>query len=124
MFEAERAFGCGNVGVFGCKDKAQPPISDGPPLRKAEERRSVLTNSRGELYSPGTPSVPLVDDCLRVGSNRTDCIDNLPPEELEKFHQWEVQGNGRNFEKNVAFADSYRLYFATPDDVRMDLLSL
>jgi hypothetical protein len=25
MFEAQRAFGCNNVGVFGCKDKAQSP---------------------------------------------------------------------------------------------------
>ncbi len=48
MFEAQRALGCNNVGVFGCKDKAQPPTSDGPPLRQAEGRRGVLTNSRAQ----------------------------------------------------------------------------
>lgn len=35
MFEAQRALGCNNVGIFGCKDKVQPPNTDGPFPRKA-----------------------------------------------------------------------------------------
>ena len=38
--------------------------------------------------------MPLIDDCLREGGNRTDCIDNLPPDELMRFHEWE-QNNRR-----------------------------
>ncbi len=53
-------------------------------------QQPVLTNSAGERYHPATPTwVPLVDNCLRNGGNRTECIDNLPPEELKKFHDWE-----------------------------------
>ena len=56
------------------------------------DQQPILTNSAGERYHPGTPSwVPLVDDCLAAGGNRTDCIDNLPPEELTKFREWEAR---------------------------------
>ena len=93
MFEAQRAFGCNNVGIFGCKDKAQPRTPDnGPPLRKAEGR-PVLTNSRGERYQPGTPSyVPLIDNCIIAGGSRNDCIEALPPDELKKLEEGEAKG--------------------------------
>ena len=39
--------------------------------------------------SPGW--LPLVDDCLAAGGNRTDCIDDLPAEELAKFREWEAR---------------------------------
>ena len=92
LFEAQRALGCNNVGVFGCKDKVQPPNTDGPLPRRAEGRPSVLTNSRGERYYPGTPSwVPLIDNCMIAGGTRTDCIEALPPEELEKLEASEAK---------------------------------
>ncbi len=65
MFEAQRALGCNNVGVFGCRDKAQPSTSEVPPLRKAEGRWSVLTNSRGELYRC-LPEQRNVDACIEI----------------------------------------------------------
>ncbi len=60
MFEAQRALGCNNVGVFGCKDKAHPPTADGPPLRRAEGRRSVPTNSRAQNTSEINPETIVV----------------------------------------------------------------
>ena len=48
MFEAQRAIGCSNVGVFGCKDKAPPTISREPSPREAETPPNVLNSSRDE----------------------------------------------------------------------------
>ena len=91
MFEAQRALGCNNVGVFGCKDKAQPVNTDDPIPRRAEGR-PVLTNSRGERYRPETPSwVPLIDNCIIAGGSRNDCIEALPPNELKKLEAWEAE---------------------------------
>jgi len=68
--------------------KSRWPWEDPPD----ENQRPILTNSAGERYHPGTPSwVPLIDDCIRAGGNRSDCIDNLPRAELEKFKEWEQE---------------------------------
>ena len=68
--------------------KSRPPWADKPDPNQTP----VLTNSNGERYRPGTPSwVPIVDDCLRAGGNRTVCIESLPPEELRKFREWEAR---------------------------------
>ncbi len=94
MYELQRAWGCNNVGIFGCKDKAQPRTADDvpPTLRKAEGRPSVLTNSRGEHYYIGTPTyVPLIDDCLALGGTRGACIEALPPDELKKLEAEEAR---------------------------------
>ena len=94
MYELQRAWGCNNVGFFGCKDKAQPRTADDvpPTLRKAEGRPSVLTNSRGEHYYTGTPTyVPLIDDCLALGGTRGACIEALPPDELKKLEAEEAR---------------------------------
>ena len=100
MFEVQRALGCNNVGVFGCKDKADPPDPDAPVPRKAHGRpgtgvaagSEVLTNSRGERYYPGTPSyVPLIDNCIIAGGARAECIEALPPEELAKLEAAEAE---------------------------------
>ncbi len=93
MYELQRAWGCSNVGIFGCKDKAQPRTADDvpPTLRKAEGR-PVLTNSRGERYYPGTPSyVPLIDNCIIAGGTRGDCIKALPSDELKKLEAVEAE---------------------------------
>ena len=94
MYELQRAWGCNNVGFFGCKDKAQPRTADDvpPTLSKAEGRSGVLTNSRGERYYPGTPSyVPLIDNCIIAGGTRAECIEALPPEELKKLEAVEAE---------------------------------
>jgi hypothetical protein len=60
------------------------------------DKKPVITNSAGERYNPGTPSfVPLIDNCMAEGGSRTYCIDNLPPEEMKKFLDWEKK-NRRN----------------------------
>ena len=88
MFETQRALGCNNI--FGCKDKPRLGTNVVSELIEAEERTSVLTNSRGESYRPGTPSwVPLIDNCIIAGGSRGDCIEALPPEELAKLEKWE-----------------------------------
>ena len=80
-FETERAFGNNSVAVFEYKDEAQP---------EDEVQTSVLTNSRGERYRPGTPSwVPLIDNCMIAGGTRSGCIEALPPKELDKLEAWE-----------------------------------
>jgi hypothetical protein len=72
--------------------KSRFPWQDKPD----PNQKPVLTNSRGETYLPGTPSwVPLVDDCMAAGGNRTDCTNNLPPDELAKLQRWE-QGTRRS----------------------------
>ena len=56
------------------------------------EEQTVLTNSRGERYHPGTPTyVPLIDDCLALGGTRPDCIEALPPDELKKLEAEEAR---------------------------------
>ena len=66
--------------------KSRFPWEDKPD----PNQKPVLTNSRGETYLPGTPSwVLLVDDCMAAGGNRTDCSNNLPPDELAKLQRWE-----------------------------------
>jgi hypothetical protein len=68
--------------------KSRFPWEDKPD----PNQKPVLTNSRGETYLPGTPSwVPLVDDCMAAGGNRTDCSNNLPPDELAKLQRWEQE---------------------------------
>jgi len=88
MFEAQRALGCNNVGVFGCKDEAQPVDTEAPIPRKAEGRPSVMSSR----YRPGTPSwVLLIDNCIMAGGSRNDCIEALPPDELKKLEEWEAE---------------------------------
>jgi hypothetical protein len=33
--------------------------------------------------------VPLIDECIRRGRSRRDCINELPPEELAALKRWE-----------------------------------
>jgi hypothetical protein len=68
--------------------KSRFPWEDPPD----PDQQPILVNSSGERYHPGTPSwVPLVDNCIREGGGRADCIDQLPPDEKAKFHQWEQE---------------------------------
>ena len=101
MYEWQRASGCNNVGVFGCKDKGGDLPNPGAPLPREAHGRlgtevgpesEVLTNSHGERYYPGTPSyVPLIDNCIIAGGTRGECIEALPPEELKKLEAVEAE---------------------------------
>jgi hypothetical protein len=47
MFEAQRAMGCNNVGVLGCKDKAeQPPILGTTPRPAVPRPEEVESRNR------------------------------------------------------------------------------
>ncbi len=100
-YEWQRAWGCNNVGLFGCKDTGGDPPNPNVPLPREAYGRpgtevgaesEVLTNSRGERYYPGTPSyVPLIDNCIIAGGIRGECIKALPPEELRKLEAAEAE---------------------------------
>lgn len=64
MFEAQRAFGCNDVGLFGCKDEVPPPSSHESPPREAEARAGVLSNNRDETDC--LPEQREVDACIEI----------------------------------------------------------
>jgi hypothetical protein len=54
------------------------------------DQEPILTSSESMKYFPGTPSwIPLIDQCITAGDDRNTCIENLPPDEKEKFDEWE-----------------------------------
>ena len=54
----------------------------------------VLSNSAGETYEPGTGSwVPLIDNCMRTGESRVECIAALSAEELAKLEATHSSAN-------------------------------
>ena len=74
--------------LAGCHPwfKSRFPWQEGPD----PNQQPVITNSAGETYLPGTPAwIPKIDDCMREGGSRPDCIDALPAEDREALEQWE-----------------------------------
>ena len=96
-FGLQRAAGCNNPGIFGCKDKGpepseitQPPndLKHAPPGGRVQR-----VPARGGRYQEGHEypwSRPL-DDCMAAGGTRTECFANLPPDILAQFEAWEVE---------------------------------
>ena len=67
-------------------------------------QQPVITNRAGESYNPGTPSwVTVVDDCLRAGGSRADCIAELPQAEQQAFDEWEQETRRRRRALGTAF---------------------
>lgn len=55
-------------------------------------QRPVITTSDEEIIYPGSLSwVPLINDCMKAGGTRNECIAALPPEELAKLEAWEAR---------------------------------
>lgn len=80
-FEAQRAAGCNNTGIFGCKDapaEIQPPD---PELRPAP--------AGGR--SPQHPWTQPLNDCMAAGGLRTECFEQLPPDILVQYEAWEAE---------------------------------
>ena len=60
----------------------------------AADNKPALVSPPTQKYVPGTPSwVPLIDTCMATGGRRADCIEALPPEELQKLEAWEQQNS-------------------------------
>jgi hypothetical protein len=80
-FGLQRAAGCNNPGLLGCKDK-------GPEPRYLEGHEH--------------PWSRLLDNCMAAGWTRTECFSSLPPDMLEQFESWEAEKaleRGRKFQQ-------------------------
>ena len=96
-FGLQRAWGCNNPGILGCKDKGpepseitQPPdgLKRAPPGGRAQ--RAPVGDGRyleGHEYPWSRP----LDDCMAAGGTRTECFASLPPDILEQFEAWEAE---------------------------------
>lgn len=70
------------ISLAGC----HPWFSVGAGAGAPEDQQPELTKPPQQTYEFGTPSwVPLIDACMASGGNRNECIESLPPEELEKL---------------------------------------
>ncbi len=95
-FKLQRAIGCNNTGIFGCKDEPPEPSEIQPTdseLRRAPPGgRSQWVPIDDGRYLEGQEypwSRPL-DDCMATRT-RTECFENLPPDLLAQFEVWEAE---------------------------------
>jgi hypothetical protein len=96
-FGLQRASGCSNPGILGCKDKGPEPSEITQPpagLRRApadgREKRAPVDDGRyleGHEYPWSRP----LDDCMAAGGTRTECFASLPADILEQFEDWEAE---------------------------------
>ncbi len=100
-FEAQRALGCNNTGILGCKDEPseiQPPnpeLKRAPPggrspLPRQEEQVPEFATRR-YLEDHEYPWSQPLDECMAAGGLRTECFENLPPDILIQFEAWEAE---------------------------------
>ncbi len=85
-FKLQRAIGCNNTGILGCKDEPSEIQEPNPDLQRAP-----LGGRFPARYQEGQeqPWTALIDDCMAAGGQRTDCIENLPPDVLAQLEAWE-----------------------------------
>ena len=81
-FELQRAVGCNNTGIFGCKDEPSEIQSLPFELKPAQGRY---------LEEHEFPWSRPFDDCMAAGGTRTECFESLPPEILAQFEAWEAE---------------------------------
>ena len=81
-FELQRAVGCNNTGIFGCKDEPSEIQEPNPDLKRAPPGGRYPRR-----YQEGEPQpwTTLIDDCMAGGGQRTECIENLPPDILAQL---------------------------------------
>ena len=87
----QRALGCSDPGFFGgCRDESPPPVD---PEKALEQAPTVATGR----FPPrphdqrDQPWIILIDACMAAGNQRTQCIENLPPEVLAQLQAWETE---------------------------------
>lgn len=81
-FKLQRAVGCNNTGIFGCKD--EPSEIQSPPFELKPAQGRYL---EGHEFPWSRP----LDDCMAAGGTRTECFESLPPEILAQFEAWEAE---------------------------------
>jgi hypothetical protein len=87
-FGLQRAWGCSNPGILGCKDKGPEPSEITQP--PADLKRAPVGDGGYREGHEHPWSRPL-DDCMAAGGTRTECFASLPPDILEQFEAWEVE---------------------------------
>ncbi len=80
-FGLQRAMGCNDPGIFGCK--MEPSEITPPPAGLQPAQGRYL---EGQEYPWSRP----LDDCMAAGGTRTECFASLTPEILEQFEAWEA----------------------------------
>lgn len=100
-FEAQRALGCNDTGVLGCKDEPSDIQPPDPELRPApsggrslprpnpREQAPEVTAS-GYLEHHQYPWSQPLNECMAAGGLRTECFKKLPPDILVQFEAWEA----------------------------------
>ncbi len=82
----QRAIGCNNTGIFGCKDEPSEIQPPNPDLQRAPPGgRSSPRYQEGQEQ----PWSAIVDRCMAAGGQRSECIENLPPDVLAQLEAWE-----------------------------------
>ena len=119
-FEAQKAAGCNNVGILGCKDKPSEIEPPDPALKPAPSggrhcpgaelphEASEASNSDCLRRNQHRWIQPL-NECMAAGGLRTDCLDGLPPEVLIQLEAWEAERAAirrRQFEQRQKLDDS------------------
>jgi hypothetical protein len=101
-FEAQRALGCNNTGILGCKDEPSEIQPPDPELRRAPSggRSPPRTDQQEQVSEAATGSYlegheypwsqPLYE-CMAAGGLRTECFESLPPDILVQFEAWEAE---------------------------------
>jgi hypothetical protein len=107
-FGLQRAAGCNNPGLLGCKDKGpEPSVVEQSPVdlkRAPPGGRPQWAPADGCRYLEGHehPWSRLLDNCMAAGWTRTECFSSLPPDMLEQFESWEAEKaleRGRKFQQ-------------------------
>jgi hypothetical protein len=101
-FEAQRAMGCNNTGIFGCKDQPSEVQTSDPGLRPAPSKGRSYPNANlpeqvpevatgDSLQRHEYPWFEPLDECMAAGGTRTECFEKLPPDILAQFEAWEAE---------------------------------
>lgn len=88
--DLQRAVGCGDPGIFGCRDEPLPAVD---PEKALEQAPEVATGRfpRRPQDQRDQPWIVLIDACMAAGGQRAQCIENLPPEVLTQLQAWEAE---------------------------------
>ena len=93
----QRAAGCNNPGILGCKDKGPEPSEiERPPagLKRAPESGRTRQTAVDDLRYPEGLEYPWsqpLETCMTNGITRTECFLRLPPDILAQFQAWEAE---------------------------------
>jgi hypothetical protein len=96
-FEWQRAWGCSDPGILGCKDEMPEPSEITPPpagLKRAPPGGRAQQAPVGDgryLEGHDYPWSRPLDDCMAAGGTRPECFASLPPDILEQFEAWEAE---------------------------------